>query len=197
MPNRHPTSSPISSRPSRPRVRIIPYNYIRFGTTPSGLEIEIKLSCFYAIGKEEEGGKEWKTERERERNGRTRTRRDRAARLEGKERERNFSRRVCSATSRLWFSVAARLRFRSLPLAPVFPLALPLNPHVLIFPGISVLTLRLCKGLYRGVDRSSCSSTYPEIRRLHYAPNFVFSAVNSDRAISGSSGRSRALIIRG
>lgn len=94
MPNRHPTSSPISSRPSRPRVRIIPYNYIRFGTTPSGLEIEIKLSCFYAIGKEEEGGKEWKTERERKRNGRTRTRRDRAARLEGKEREKFLSSRL-------------------------------------------------------------------------------------------------------
>ena len=28
-----------------PRVRIIPYNYIRFGTIPSGHEIEIELSC--------------------------------------------------------------------------------------------------------------------------------------------------------
>jgi len=78
------------------------------------------------------------------------------------------------------------LRLRSLPLAPVFPLALPPNPHVLIFPGISAFSLRLCKGLYRGVDRSSCSSTYPEIRCLYYAPNFVFSAVNFDRAISYS-----------
>lgn len=81
-------------------------------------------------------------------------------------------------------SCSRELRLRSLPLAPVFPLALPPNPHVLIFPGISALSLRLCKGLYRGVDRSSCSSTYSEIRCLYYVPNFVFSAVNFDRAIS-------------
>jgi len=52
-----PPPSPVLS--GRPRVRIIPYNYIRFATTPSGLEIEIKLSCFYAEARQ--------TERERER----------------------------------------------------------------------------------------------------------------------------------
>lgn len=126
-------------------------------------------------------------ERERER--------DRAARAEG--REISLSRLLRDEPTTVFCS--RELRFRSLPLAPVFPLALPLNPHVLIFPGISALTLRLCKGLYRGVDRSSCSSTYPEIRRLYYAPNFVFSAVNSDRAISDLDelvrSRSRARIV--
>lgn len=54
---------PTNLYPShRPRVRIIPYNYIRFGTTPSGLEIEIKLSCFYTD--ERERGKEWRKERD-------------------------------------------------------------------------------------------------------------------------------------
>lgn len=164
---------PTSLYPShRPRVRIIPYNYIRFGTTPSGLEIEIKLSCFYTDGRER--GKEWRTERDE----RIRRRRE----IVQQERlERFLSRLLRDEPTTVFCS--RELRLHSLPLAPVFPLALPPNPHVLIFPGISALSLRLCKGLYRGVDRSSCSSTYPEIRCLYYAPNFVFSAVNFDRAI--------------
>lgn len=173
MPNRLPTSLLLFS--SRPRVRIIPYNYIRFGTTPPGLEIEIKLSCFYAKRRERERERMWRTERDE----RIRRRRDRAARAVG---EISLA-SLCDEPTTVFCS--RQLRFHSLPLAPVFPLALPPNPHVLIFPGISAFSLRLCKGLYRGVDRSSCSSTYPEIRRLYYAPNFVFSAVNSDRAISG------------
>jgi len=95
--------------------------------------------------------------------------------------ERFLSRLLRDEPTTVFYS--RELRLLSLPLAPVFPLALPPNPHVLIFPGISALSLRLCKGLYRGVDRSSCSSTYPEIRCLYYAPNFVFSAANFDRAI--------------
>lgn len=64
---------PTNLSPSHhPRVRIIPYNYIRFGTTPSGLEIEIKLSCFYMDEREKERGKEKRTERDK----RTRRRRE-------------------------------------------------------------------------------------------------------------------------
>lgn len=176
MPNRLPTSFPLSSRL---RVRIIPYNYIRFGTTPPGLEIEIKLSCFYAERRERERKKERERMCRTERDKWIRRRRDRAARAVG---EISLA-SLCDEPTTVFYS--RELRFRSLPLAPVFPLALPPNPHVLIFPGISAFSLRLCKGLYRGVDRSSCSSTYLEIRRLYYAPNFVFSAVNSDRTISG------------
>ena len=58
----------------------------------------------------------------------------------------------CLRTSWLRFPCSREPSFRSLP--SVFPLALPPNPHVLIFPGISELTLRLCKGP-RGASRSS------------------------------------------
>lgn len=170
--NRNPPTSlhpmPNLSPSHRPRVRIIPYNYIRFGTTPSGLEIEIKLSCFYTD--ERERGIEWRTERDE------RIRRWREI-VQQERWERFLSRLLRDEPTTVFCS--RELRLRSLPLAPVFPLALPPNPHVLIFPGIS-LSLRLCKGLYRGVDRSSCSSTYPEIRCLYYALNFVFSVVNFD-----------------
>lgn len=125
---------------SRPRVRIIPYNYIRFGTTPPGLEIEIKLSCFYAERRERERERMWRTERDK----RIRRRRDRAATAVG---EISLA-SLCDEPTTVFCS--RELRFRSLPLAPVFPLALPPNPHVLIFPGISAFSLRLCKGLYRG-----------------------------------------------
>lgn len=171
MPNRLPTS-PSPSR--RPRVRIIPYNYIRFGTTPSGLEIEIKLSCFYTDGRERErmeGRKRWAD---------TKTERARRSKTSGRDFSRVFSRDepttvFCSRELRLRLPALSSC-FSACPIPKSARLNLPWN--------FGALPPALCKGLYRGVGRSSCSSTYPEIRCLYYAPNFVFSAVNFDRAIS-------------
>lgn len=78
-----------------------------------------------------------------------------------RERERGNEVSLASTSSLTTVFRSRELRFRFLPLAPVFPLALPTNPHVLIFPGISACSLRLCKGLCRGVDRSSCCSCVP------------------------------------